>query len=207
MVDRDRLYIISSYGLLLTLARDGTLLATYTDPALRGPDGQVLVCGYLSDTVLQLATLATKEDGVWNPQSVCYSSTTSSIIVGQYGDNILDNDAEDVVDKNDLNMQKSVRGLNAWTKCMCVKCGTKCMCVKCGTKCMCIKYGTKCMCVKCGTKCMCIKCGTKCMCSVLGLNAWTKCMCVKCGTKCMCVKCETKCMCVKCGTKCILYGD
>ncbi|KAH3896682.1 hypothetical protein DPMN_020860 [Dreissena polymorpha] len=50
-------------------------------------------------------------------------------------------------------MFQSVQGLNAWTKCMCVKGGTKCMCVKCGTK-----Y-------------MCVKCGTKCMCSVQGLNA------------------------------------
>ena len=103
----DRLYITSYYpqNKLLTLARDGTLLATYTDPALERPcglhvtpAGQVLlVCGYWSHTVLQvgwegeskLATLATKEDGVWYPESVCYSSTTSSIIVGQRGDNIL----------------------------------------------------------------------------------------------------------------------
>ncbi|KAH3878317.1 hypothetical protein DPMN_002205 [Dreissena polymorpha] len=102
----DRLYIISYYpAKLLTLARDGTLLATYTDPALQWPDGlhvtpagQVLVCGDWPYTVLQvdregeskLATLATKEDGVLYPRSVCYSSTTSSIIVGQYwDDNIL----------------------------------------------------------------------------------------------------------------------
>ncbi|XP_052260520.1 uncharacterized protein LOC127864683 isoform X2 [Dreissena polymorpha] len=101
----DRLYITSlKQPKLLTLARDGTLLATYTDPALYGssglhvtPAGQVLVCGWGSDTVLQvgcegeskLATLATQEDGVWYPESVCYSSTTSSIIVGQIGDNIL----------------------------------------------------------------------------------------------------------------------
>ncbi|KAH3895252.1 hypothetical protein DPMN_019413 [Dreissena polymorpha] len=101
----DRLYIIS-YGQdkLLTLARDGTLLAIYTDPALRGPyglhvtpAGQVLVCGYWSGTVLQvgwegeskLANLATEEDGLRWPESVCYSSTTSSIIVGQWRDNIL----------------------------------------------------------------------------------------------------------------------
>ncbi|KAH3790943.1 hypothetical protein DPMN_169151 [Dreissena polymorpha] len=102
----DRLYITNwdKYK-LLTLTRDGTLLATYTDPALGGlgglhvtPAGQVLVCGYWSDTVLQvgwegeskLATLATKEDGVWGPCSVCYCSTTSSIIVGLLrDDNIL----------------------------------------------------------------------------------------------------------------------
>ncbi|KAH3856433.1 hypothetical protein DPMN_099021 [Dreissena polymorpha] len=99
----DRLYI-SSYRpqqKLLTLARDGTLLATYTDPALGGlcglhvtPAGQVLVCGQWSKTVLQvgwegeskLANLATGEDGVRQPWSVCYSSTTSSIIVGQWWD-------------------------------------------------------------------------------------------------------------------------
>ncbi|XP_052260684.1 uncharacterized protein LOC127864829 [Dreissena polymorpha] len=100
-----RLYITSFLQhKLLTLARDGTLLATYTDPALRGPTGlhvtpagQVLVCGEWSNTVLQvgwegkskLATLATQKDGMRWPESVCYSSTTSSIIVGQNGDNIL----------------------------------------------------------------------------------------------------------------------
>ncbi|KAH3737592.1 uncharacterized protein LOC127850681 isoform X2 [Dreissena polymorpha] len=96
----DRLYITCYWPhKLLTLARDGTLLATYSDPALdclRGlhvtPAGQVLVCGYLPYTVRQvgwegkskLAMLATQEDGVWSPASVCYSSTTSSIIVGQW---------------------------------------------------------------------------------------------------------------------------
>ncbi|KAH3896021.1 hypothetical protein DPMN_020192 [Dreissena polymorpha] len=192
----DRLYRTSSswQNKLFTLARDGTLLATYTDPALGDPSGihvtpagQVLVCGWKSDTVLQvgwegkskLATLATKEDGVWNPQSVCYSSTTSSIIVGQYGDNILvfrlllsqDNDAEDVVDKNDLNMQKSVQGLNAFA------------------------YSVQ------GLNALAY--------SVQGLNAWTKCMCIKCGPTGLNAlwSHRTKCMCIKCGTKCILYGD
>ncbi|KAH3895646.1 hypothetical protein DPMN_019811 [Dreissena polymorpha] len=102
----DRLYIISYWQhKLLTLARDGTLLATFTDPPLWYPTGlhvtpagQVLVCGARSDTVLQvgwegkgkLANLAAEEDGMRLPQSVCYSSTTSSIIVGQWwSDNIL----------------------------------------------------------------------------------------------------------------------
>ncbi|KAH3897616.1 hypothetical protein DPMN_021808 [Dreissena polymorpha] len=101
----DRLYIISyRQNKLLTLARDGTLLATYTYPALGyplglhvTPAGQVLVCGLGSATVLQvgwegkskLATLATQEDGVWRPRSVCYSSTTSSIIVGQGWDDTI----------------------------------------------------------------------------------------------------------------------
>ncbi|KAH3818942.1 hypothetical protein DPMN_120670 [Dreissena polymorpha] len=97
----DRLYITSrNQDKLHTLARDGTLLATYTGPALDGPEGlhvtpagQVLVCGQWSNTVLQvdregqskLTTLATqKRDGVRYPESVCYSSTTSSIIVGQW---------------------------------------------------------------------------------------------------------------------------
>ncbi|KAH3879603.1 uncharacterized protein LOC127876068 isoform X1 [Dreissena polymorpha] len=101
----DRLYIISdSKPKLLTLARDGTLLATYSVPALLRPlglhvtpAGQVLVCGWGSNTVLQvgwegeskLATLATHEDGVRLPWSVCYSSTTSSIIVGQKWDDTI----------------------------------------------------------------------------------------------------------------------
>ncbi|XP_052247344.1 uncharacterized protein LOC127855636 [Dreissena polymorpha] len=101
----DRLYITNyRQDKLLTLARDGTLLATYTDPALVyplglhvTPAGQVLVCGRWFNTVLQvgwegeskLAKLATQEDGVSWPLSVCYSSTTSSIIVGQGDDNIL----------------------------------------------------------------------------------------------------------------------
>ncbi|KAH3718876.1 hypothetical protein DPMN_061701 [Dreissena polymorpha] len=102
----DRLYI-TSYGphKLLTLARDGTLLATYSDTALGVPTGlhvtpagQVLVCRFWSHTVQQvgwegeskLATLATQKDGMRWPWSVCYSSTTSSIIVGQdCDDNIL----------------------------------------------------------------------------------------------------------------------
>ncbi|KAH3896583.1 hypothetical protein DPMN_020761 [Dreissena polymorpha] len=58
----DRLYITSYYkNKLLTLARDGTLLATYSDTSRgwpRGlhvtPAGQVLVCGYWSQTVLQV---------------------------------------------------------------------------------------------------------------------------------------------------------
>ncbi|KAH3721250.1 hypothetical protein DPMN_064169 [Dreissena polymorpha] len=99
----NRLYI-TSWDKLHTLARDGTLLATFSDPALEcpwglhvTPAGQVLVCGDWSRTVLQvgwkgqskLATLATEEDGVWRPMAVCYSSKTSSIIVGQWRDNIL----------------------------------------------------------------------------------------------------------------------
>ncbi|KAH3737613.1 hypothetical protein DPMN_044206 [Dreissena polymorpha] len=185
MIGGDRLYIINrDQHKLLTLARDGTLLATYTDRALRGPESRVLVCVWGSNTVLQLATLATQEDG-------CVHSLLSQ-----------DNDAQDVVGKDDLTTQKSVQGLNAWTKCMCVKCGTKCMCSVQGlnawTKCMCSVHG-----LNAWTKCMCVKCGTKCMYSVQGLNAWTKCMCSVQGTKCMCIKCGTKCMCVKCVTKCM----
>ena len=72
---------ISNYSddKLLTLARDGSVLATFTDTALqcpRGihvtPAGQVLVSGWGSNTIIQvdsegkrkLATLATHEDGI-----------------------------------------------------------------------------------------------------------------------------------------------
>ncbi|KAH3749329.1 hypothetical protein DPMN_183825 [Dreissena polymorpha] len=93
----DKLYI-SNYSddKLLTLARDGSVLATFTDPALQcplgihvTPAGQVLVSGWGSNTILQvdsegkrkLATLATHEDGVESPRSVCYNRHTSSIII------------------------------------------------------------------------------------------------------------------------------
>ena len=101
----DRLYITSHWhNRLLTLARDGTVLATFTDPELRWPDGlhvtpagQVLVCGYGSDTVVQVdregrrkvASLNSWAVGVFGLSSVSYSSTTSSIIVGHSNGNIL----------------------------------------------------------------------------------------------------------------------
>ena len=94
----DRLYITSWYPQhkLLTLARDGTLLATYTDPALLDglhvtPAGQLLV-GYETGIIQlhregnrKLATLHTNWERYSNylrSVSVCYNSTTSSILVG-----------------------------------------------------------------------------------------------------------------------------
>ncbi|KAH3754153.1 uncharacterized protein LOC127847097 [Dreissena polymorpha] len=94
----DRLYITnSSQHKLLTLARDGSVLATFIEPALQSPRGvhvtpagQVLVSGLGSSTILQvdsegrrrLATLATQEDGVLKPMSVCNNRYTASLIVG-----------------------------------------------------------------------------------------------------------------------------
>ncbi|KAH3749182.1 hypothetical protein DPMN_183673 [Dreissena polymorpha] len=99
----DKLYITdSSHHRLLTLARDGSVLATFTDPAILEPRdvhvtpaGQVLVCGFLSHTIIQvddegrkkLAILATEEDGVVYPQSVCYNRHTASILVGLFENN------------------------------------------------------------------------------------------------------------------------
>ncbi|KAH3818807.1 hypothetical protein DPMN_120533 [Dreissena polymorpha] len=99
----DKLYITyTTQKKLLTLARDGSALATFTDPALQlsygvhvTPAGQVLVCGLGSCTILQvdsedrkkLATLATKEDRVLDPNAVCYNRHTGSIIVGLYCSN------------------------------------------------------------------------------------------------------------------------
>ncbi|XP_052235704.1 uncharacterized protein LOC127847679 isoform X2 [Dreissena polymorpha] len=90
---------------VITLARDGTVICTFTDPDLEFPrgihvtaKGQVLVCGYLSDTILQLdgegkkklTTLVTSKDGLCKPVSVFYNRSSSSIIVGQhYNANIL----------------------------------------------------------------------------------------------------------------------
>ncbi|KAH3749256.1 hypothetical protein DPMN_183749 [Dreissena polymorpha] len=58
----DKLYITDySQNKLLTLARDGSVLATFTDHALLEPcdvhvtpAGQVLVCGMGSHTILQV---------------------------------------------------------------------------------------------------------------------------------------------------------
>ncbi|KAH3704188.1 hypothetical protein DPMN_079244 [Dreissena polymorpha] len=96
----DRLYITSPYQhKLLTLAKDGSILATFMDPAVKflvglhvTPAGQVLVCGNDSKNIVQvdskgsmkLATLATLRDGVECPHSVCYNRITDSIILGQW---------------------------------------------------------------------------------------------------------------------------
>ncbi|KAH3718631.1 hypothetical protein DPMN_061437 [Dreissena polymorpha] len=62
-----------------TLAKDGTILQTITDPDLQAPSGihvtdfgQVVVCNFTSDTIIQLAgdgkkklaTLANKSEGL-----------------------------------------------------------------------------------------------------------------------------------------------
>ncbi|KAH3878487.1 hypothetical protein DPMN_002383 [Dreissena polymorpha] len=96
----DKLYITDIlHRRLLTLARNGSVLATFTDPALKQPGdvhvtpaGQVLVYWSMPSTILQvdsegkrkLATLATKEDGLVKPWSVCYNRHTASILVGLY---------------------------------------------------------------------------------------------------------------------------
>ncbi|KAH3873668.1 hypothetical protein DPMN_036905 [Dreissena polymorpha] len=84
--------------MVLTLARDGTVLKTFTNPDLRTPSvihvtdvRQVLVCGGDSFIILQLvgegkkklATLANWSDGLEEPVPVCYNRSTESIIVGQ----------------------------------------------------------------------------------------------------------------------------
>ncbi|XP_052229674.1 uncharacterized protein LOC127843850 [Dreissena polymorpha] len=99
----DKIFIINySHHKVLTLARDGTVLQTFTDPDLQHPRGihvtalgQVLVCGESSSTIIQqdgegkkkLATLATRKDGLKYPRSVFYNRSTASIIVGQWSSN------------------------------------------------------------------------------------------------------------------------
>ncbi|XP_052234465.1 uncharacterized protein LOC127847013 isoform X5 [Dreissena polymorpha] len=96
----DKLYITNyNKHKLLILARDGSVLVTFTDPALAWPtgvnvtpSGQVLVCGgrYPNYYIIQLdsegrrelATLATEKDGASCPWSICYNRHTSCIIVG-----------------------------------------------------------------------------------------------------------------------------
>ena len=94
----DKIYVTNfDKNKLITLATDGTLISTFTDPELQHPQavhvtpsGQVLVCGNTSPTVVQvdregrkrLATVVAKTDVVSFPISVCYNH---QIIVGLYG--------------------------------------------------------------------------------------------------------------------------
>ncbi|KAH3702057.1 hypothetical protein DPMN_077058 [Dreissena polymorpha] len=98
----DKLYIINfNQDKLLTLARDGSVLSIFMDPEFLCPTcvhvtpaGQVLVCGQIYNTIVQidskgskkLATLATKMDSL---RSVCYNSNTDSIIVGMDNNTII----------------------------------------------------------------------------------------------------------------------
>ncbi|KAH3779132.1 hypothetical protein DPMN_180611 [Dreissena polymorpha] len=95
----DRIYVTNyEHHKLLTLARDGTVISTFTDTELQRPwgvhvtpAGQVLVCGHFSHTVIQvdregkkkIATLATQKDTIKYPLSVFYNWKSGSVIVGQ----------------------------------------------------------------------------------------------------------------------------
>ncbi|XP_052782259.1 uncharacterized protein LOC128218593 [Mya arenaria] len=89
---------------LITLDNNGNKLALLTDPDMKKPTGvhvtpagHVFVCCYDSGTVLQvdkdgekkLATLARKEDGLYGPGDLFFSSSTSSLIVGGEKDTLL----------------------------------------------------------------------------------------------------------------------
>ncbi|KAH3826794.1 uncharacterized protein LOC127882163 [Dreissena polymorpha] len=101
--DGSRLYVTShDHSKLFTLSTDGTVLSSLEDPTLRGPTGvhvsetrQLFVCGWGSHNVVQVdgkggvVTLASKEDGLDRPESVYYSASSGSLIVGQSSDNIL----------------------------------------------------------------------------------------------------------------------
>ncbi|XP_052778757.1 uncharacterized protein LOC128216226 [Mya arenaria] len=103
--DGKTIYITNySNNQLITLDNLGNKLATFTDPDLVGPygvhvttAGHVFVCCFDSDTVLQvdkdgktkLATLARKQDGVWYPKALFFSSRFSSLVVGGWKDTLL----------------------------------------------------------------------------------------------------------------------
>ncbi|XP_052249462.1 uncharacterized protein LOC127857134 [Dreissena polymorpha] len=92
----DRIYVTNlSENKLLTLAADGSLISTFTDPELISPcgvhvtpAGQIIVCGCTSNTVIQVdcegrKKLASLKDGLINPESICCNNN-HQIIVGQY---------------------------------------------------------------------------------------------------------------------------
>ncbi|XP_052215213.1 uncharacterized protein LOC127833805 [Dreissena polymorpha] len=100
----DKIYVTNyDQHKLITLATDGTLISTFTDPELQTPQGvnvtpsgQVFICGCRSNTVIQvdgeggkkLATLASQKDGLDRPSSVCYNTISHQIIV-EVNDNIM----------------------------------------------------------------------------------------------------------------------
>ncbi|XP_052219463.1 uncharacterized protein LOC127836865 [Dreissena polymorpha] len=101
----DWIYVLNNtQNKVITLAIDGTLISTFEDPELQSPygvhvtpSGQVLVCGYSSNTVIKvdhegrkkLATLVSNKDGVCGPLSVCFNTNTDQIIVGLNNDNTI----------------------------------------------------------------------------------------------------------------------
>ncbi|KAH3791875.1 hypothetical protein DPMN_145366 [Dreissena polymorpha] len=101
----ERIYVTNfSQHTLITLATDGTLISTFTDPELRNPEGvcvttsgQVIVCGCVSHTVIQVdhegrkkqATLLAKKDGMTSPLSISYNTYINHIIVGLAHDNYI----------------------------------------------------------------------------------------------------------------------
>ncbi|XP_052275475.1 uncharacterized protein LOC127874856 isoform X2 [Dreissena polymorpha] len=101
--DGERIFVINHTNhKLLTLAKDGAVLSAFTDSDLQNPRGlnvtpagQVLVCAYRSNTVIQvdhegrkkLATLVSNTDGVRRPSSICYNTNTDQIIVGEMNNN------------------------------------------------------------------------------------------------------------------------
>ncbi|XP_052778629.1 uncharacterized protein LOC128216077 [Mya arenaria] len=103
--DGETIYI-TNYGThqLITLDKNGNLLASLTDPYMTYPTGvhvtpagHVFVCCFDSDAVMQvdkdgkkkLATLARERDGVYGPYDLFFSSRTSSLIVGGWKDTLL----------------------------------------------------------------------------------------------------------------------
>ncbi|KAH3792061.1 hypothetical protein DPMN_145551 [Dreissena polymorpha] len=101
----DKIYVTNQdQHKLITLATDGTLISTFTDPELKDPRGihvtpagHVLVVGFDSHTVMQvdgegrkkLGTLAKQKDGLQSPLSVCCNTNTHQIIVGQCNNNTI----------------------------------------------------------------------------------------------------------------------
>ncbi|KAH3716709.1 hypothetical protein DPMN_059437 [Dreissena polymorpha] len=102
----DKIFVTNPFHhKVLTLATDGTVLHTFTDPDLQAPNGihvtdlgQVLVCGYASRTIIQLdgegkkklTTLASKRDGLAYPEhSIHHCGTIFELSRGINGTNVL----------------------------------------------------------------------------------------------------------------------
>ncbi|XP_052251792.1 uncharacterized protein LOC127858625 isoform X2 [Dreissena polymorpha] len=108
--DGERIYVANNIrNQLVTLSRDGTVISTFTDPLLDWglfdvrpglhvtDSGQVLVCGGLSNKIIQvdrdgrqrLAEVIIQTNGVFHPRCVYYSKLTGTIIVGIHYESIM----------------------------------------------------------------------------------------------------------------------
>ena len=101
--DETKLFIADNYKGVITVTVEGQYLASFTSSQLmeaRGIcvdyNGDVIVCGYASNTVLRVYedmktcdTLVTESEGVRNPQAIVYDSFSSKCLMSSNCTNVI----------------------------------------------------------------------------------------------------------------------